>query len=47
MWRDFILGIPGQQSSKAYIQAWLGSASISDSFIRKIFACAGKVKKVF
>jgi hypothetical protein len=40
-----ILGTPGQESSRAYIQGWLGSEPITDLSIRKIFACADKIMK--
>jgi len=40
-----ILGTPGQESSRAYIQGWLGSEPITDQSIRKIFACADKIMK--
>lgn len=40
-----ILGTPGQESSRAYIQGWVGTEMLSDRSIRKIFACADKILK--
>lgn len=40
-----ILETDGQDSSRAYIQGWLGTETISDQSIRKIFACADKIIK--
>ena len=40
-----ILGLPGQDSSRAYIQGWLGGETLSDASIRKIFSCADRILK--
>lgn len=40
-----MLGLPGQESSRAYIQGWLGADTLSDASIRKVFACADRILK--
>lgn len=40
-----ILGLPGQESSRAYIQGWLGSDVVSDQSVRKVFSCADRILK--
>lgn len=38
-----ILGLPGQEESRGYIQHWLGSSSVEDKSAQKIFAAAQKI----
>lgn len=40
-----ILVLPGQESSRAYIQGWLGTDALSDASIRKVFACVDRILK--
>lgn len=40
-----ILGLPGQESSRAYIQGWLGADEVPDPSVRKVFACADRILK--
>lgn len=40
-----ILGLPGQESSRAYIQGWLGCDAVPDQSVRKVFACADRILK--
>lgn len=38
-----ILGLPGQESARAYIQGWLGDAGIPEKHARRIFSAAQEI----
>ena len=40
-----LLGLPGQEESRGYIQHWLGSDKIEDKSAQKIFSAANKILK--